>query len=768
MRKNIYTLFIFLIVNIYTFSQTPLIEPSGMQNYINIPAKFEDTKQVVDSVGYVQLITPNGGEFWQSNDIKEIKWVSSNIDNIKIEFSLDGGFNWNNILSSISASIGSYFWFVPNTQSSFCMIKITDVADSTISDKSDNVFIIPKLETEPNNTYSEANFMKLEDWFDAAIEPIGDIDYYKFSANAGDTLEIHFQNQDNTELYGFVIIFDGLGNYQGYRFYSYKEPLRFPIRITYAGNYFVRFACDWGDYPNKVLSDSFLKNYLAKTSKSPNKATQTGKYKISLKRFVPSAPMVEDVFSFDTYYNSTRIGLQFYPYGLTTKIAIEYGSTSSYGKMVESTGTYDGIERLEFYTKISELESNTLYFFRTIAENDSGITYNDEFTLLTPEASEYWDIKSNNNSFDYLSDVSFSDVNNGFAVGVSILKTTNSGNTWTEQVSGAFLDGIYSIDSINAVAVGYNGKILKTTDGGLTWISLNSNTTEYLLEVYFTSKNIGFAIGYNGTILRTSDAGTNWSKINSETSNTLNNLFFSDIKNGWIAGSLGTILKTSDGGLTWDFQNSMTSNNLLGVTFLDSLDGFAVGLDYGNILKTTDGGVNWTENYSGFYSDFYDISFLDNYNGMIVAQNGNVLLTQDGGVSWNLQKTGTYNSLKRVTKVGNNWIAVGNYGTILKSKYNLVNINSDVDNKFAFNFVQNYPNPFNPTTTISYSLPKTGFVSLKVYDLLGNELVTLVNEEKTAGSYEVEFDGSKSVSGVYFYTLTAGDFRQTNKMVLAK
>jgi len=81
---------------------------------------------------------------------------------------------------------------------------------------------------------------------------------------------------------------------------------------------------------------------------------------------------------------------------------------------------------------------------------------------------------------------------------------------------------------------------------------------------------------------------------------------------------------------------------------------------------------------------------------------------------------------------------------------------------------QNYPNPFNPSTSIQYAISSTQFVTLKVYDLLGREVATLVNEEKTTGSYEVEFNGNNLTSGIYFYKLQAGSFVETKKMVLIK
>jgi len=107
---------------------------------------------------------------------------------------------------------------------------------------------------------------------------------------------------------------------------------------------------------------------------------------------------------------------------------------------------------------------------------------------------------------------------------------------------------------------------------------------------------------------------------------------------------------------------------------------------------------------------------------------------------------------------------------------NVVGINS-ISNEIPkeFSLSQNYPNPFNPMTHLEIACPparqgisKLGFVSLKVYDLLGKEVKTLVNENKPAGRYSVEFDGGDLSSGIYFYKLTAGDFSITRKMTLLK
>lgn len=87
---------------------------------------------------------------------------------------------------------------------------------------------------------------------------------------------------------------------------------------------------------------------------------------------------------------------------------------------------------------------------------------------------------------------------------------------------------------------------------------------------------------------------------------------------------------------------------------------------------------------------------------------------------------------------------------------------------FNYQLSQNFPNPFNPTTTIKYQIPKQSFVALKIYDMLGNEITALVNEEKNAGNYEVDFNALRLPSGIYFCQLRTGDFVQTKKMVLLK
>jgi len=110
-----------------------------------------------------------------------------------------------------------------------------------------------------------------------------------------------------------------------------------------------------------------------------------------------------------------------------------------------------------------------------------------------------------------------------------------------------------------------------------------------------------------------------------------------------------------------------------------------------------------------------------------------------------------------------NYLKIGKINNLITDvKYNNVKLPA----KFLLS--QNYPNPFNPSTTINYSLPKSGNVTLKVFDILGQEVTTLVNEKQSAGKYEVKFDAGKLASGIYYYRISVGNFIQTKKMILMK
>ena len=112
------------------------------------------------------------------------------------------------------------------------------------------------------------------------------------------------------------------------------------------------------------------------------------------------------------------------------------------------------------------------------------------------------------------------------------------------------------------------------------------------------------------------------------------------------------------------------------------------------------------------------------------------------------------------------------FSSLIKNSFEFfdtpVSVSDEIVTPAKFELKQNYPNPFNPTTSIECVVPSSEYVSLKVYDVLGNEVASLVNENKNAGSYRIDFNASTLSSGVYFYKITAGNYTETKKMMLIK
>jgi hypothetical protein len=225
---------------------------------------------------------------------------------------------------------------------------------------------------------------------------------------------------------------------------------------------------------------------------------------------------------------------------------------------------------------------------------------------------------------------------------------------------------------------------------------------------------------------------------------------------------------TTDGWKTWIQQS--TPHVLQSISCTDAENCTAVGFD-GIILRTTDGGTTWNQQSTGTIGQFLDVSFTDADNGTVVGNYGVIFRTTDGGVTWN-QQIVTENALYAVCFNDADYgTAVGEYGTILHTKNGGATFveEEQIDEvPKTYSLSNNFPNPFNPSTKIRYSVSRSTLVQIKVYDILGNEIETLVNEEKPAGIYELNWNAVALPSGVYFYRIIAGSFIQTRKMILLK
>jgi hypothetical protein len=214
------------------------------------------------------------------------------------------------------------------------------------------------------------------------------------------------------------------------------------------------------------------------------------------------------------------------------------------------------------------------------------------------------------------------------------------------------------------------------------------------------------------------------------------------------------MFQTSHGWNKWRTITPPSTQTINDVTYMDSTDGIVIGNN--TILKTTDKGETWfsvnlsTKRGSDVYNSVY---FNSSEEGFIVGANGTILHSTDKGSTWELlNKTSVATDLLNTNELS------------LK--------NNNYNSPEAFKLSQNYPNPFNPSTMITYYLPQDSHLKLKVYDMTGKEVATLVNEFKSAGSYSIQFNSAGLSSGIYFYSMIAesgsSKIVKTMKMILAK
>jgi len=260
----------------------------------------------------------------------------------------------------------------------------------------------------------------------------------------------------------------------------------------------------------------------------------------------------------------------------------------------------------------------------------------------------------------------------GWTIGNSgtIFRTTDGGTTWTSQSSGTtnHLHSVFFTNANNGTAVGNSGTILRTTNSGITWIQQSSGTTNRLKDVFFSDVNNGTATGQNGIILRTTNGGTSWISQTSGTTQMLYGVSFTDANNGTVVGEGGIILRTTNGGTIWISQTSGTTRSLIDVCFTDSITGMAVGYE-GTILRTTDGGTTWMQQSSGIGNwTLFGVSFIDTNTVTAVGDGGIILRTIDGGATWSEQSNPTVIILWDVSFTdSDNGIAVGQNGIVLKT-----------------------------------------------------------------------------------------------------
>ena len=329
-----------------------------------------------------------------------------------------------------------------------------------------------------------------------------------------------------------------------------------------------------------------------------------------------------------------------------------------------------------------------------------------------------------------------------------IYRSTNNGASWTEFSNGLTNLRISTLTNINEYlfAGTFGGGIFRSIDEGYNWIESNTGVTNFFIRSLGPAQeNILAGVGENlyADKLISTNFGESWDRISIGWGSVCNVAQFAESNSNVFAGTFwgSGIYRSIDNGFSWhDVNNGITDYDVISIAADDNyiFAGTYYPLQSGNIFISSNQGDTWIEVSEGLYTVREPQSFAINKKYVFVGINGH-------GV-WRRP--------------------LSDFGT--------TDLDDELEFPSEFSLEQNYPNPFNPFTTIKFSIPQNvgnenfRSVQLKIYDMLGNEIATLVDEQKSPGIYEVTFDGSNLSSGVYFYQLIAGNFSQTKKFVLMK
>jgi len=388
--------------------------------------------------------------------------------------------------------------------------------------------------------------------------------------------------------------------------------------------------------------------------------------------------------------------------------------------------------------------------------------------------------------------------------GWGVMKTIDGGENWNHPLFEGWIGSLLGYKLIfnpiihNKGFLKSQGDLYKTTDYGNVWYKSGfPQNIKYISYHTFLPEEL-FTSGDEGTFYSVDD-GMNWEKV-SDAKSLGNFVFHPDSANVIYTYIFDAIRKSTDGGKNWSVKHSGlrdTKINFITSFALDVNDpstlycGQGPSLESkGSLSMSTNGGDNWTQISSSLtqLDPFVNISsiLLDekvkgriyvgmSHGGTIFTSNfsnGGLFLTEDNGKTWRKVFNSSVNLIRADNSVPRN-IYIGTKFGIMKFLDTLT-VTSIPEELLPppsdFRLFQNYPNPFNPSTTINYQLPTNSFVTLKVFDILGNDVAVLVNEWKEAGSYSAQFttSGKQLASGMYFYTLTAGKFTDTKKFILLK
>jgi photosystem II stability/assembly factor-like uncharacterized protein len=384
--------------------------------------------------------------------------------------------------------------------------------------------------------------------------------------------------------------------------------------------------------------------------------------------------------------------------------------------------------------------------------------------------AQNWQLQNSNQS-NQLKGIQMISPTEGWACGDAgtMLHTDNAGVNWSLlTLSGSDLHQLVFKDASTGIVVGDNGTVFTTTNGGTNWISKNSGTSLQLRGVGFAGGSTFYAVGDDGAATKSTDDGNTWTALNSGTTERLLCVTAVD-QNVWVGARNGLMLYSGNGGASFSSMSNPTTDDIKDIQFINGSIGFAAGSN-SFFMYSSNGGTNWTSRSTGIQVGLNGLHFVNQVQGWVVGGAGTLYSTTNAGLNWIAEQSQTGQDLNSIHSFdGLNAWAVGNIGVIITNytpPTNVDNENNIVPNSLVLE--QNYPNPFNPSTIIKFSVPERSNTIIKVYNTVGSEVATLLNEVKQPGTYEVNFNATGLSSGAYYYSVQTDNFREVKKMILLK
>lgn len=748
----------------------------------------------------ILLTRPNGGESWQSGSIQDINWTSNNVTNVALHYSLDGGITWIQIIASVAASSGSYKWTIPsNINGNKVKIKVSDASNNSIYDSSDNLFIISNLAlTKPNGsenyaigstqtitwTSSQISNVKLEYSIDnetswqviAASVPSSGLYYWEIPKTPSSQCKVRISEVGNP------LTLDRSDNL----FTISESPY---VKVTYPNtklNLVIGKTeiIKWNsNYVGDVKIDYSINGGISWTS-IINSVPSTGSYNW----IVPNSPSeqcrirISDILRpsvFDdsdsnftisrnpkliiTYPNGGEklVAKNIYQVKWTSEnidsVKIEYSIDNGINwilvkKSAPSTGVYDwlvpSVSSVNCKIKLTDVKQSANYDVSDLPFEISSLP---KIDLLSPDKGE--NFRGGNSTVIRWTSENIDKI--------KIEYSTNNGAKWNlidnnVESSGQYIWNIPKIASLQCLI-----KISDASNPGIFDISATIFTIS-VLDLLTPTDNETLLSGDKKEITWKSD-GVNVVKLEYS------------VNEGKTWTAISNSINTTTDRFNWtvpDFGLSQCQIRIYDIEKPTVRDSTKTFFTIKQIIV-----IQPTENETWYPASDQRIQWRS-YR----ISNVKLEYSINNGGNWSLIRTSIPASTNfydwKVPNTPSKYCNVRVSDAINLKVYDIskntftiadpVDVVDEPEIPSVFKLHQNYPNPFNPSTTINYSLPEASYVTLKIYDIIGNEVAVLINEDKNAGNHSVIFDASKFTSGIYIYQIKAGRFSDSKKLILIK